>query len=123
MESKRQQKFSKLIQKDLSDIFQREIPDILNGNFVTVTVVRISPDLSSTRVYCSVLLAKQPEEIIKNLNANKSAIRNILGRRIRNQVRIVPHLFFFLDDTGEQASHMDRLISGLDIPPEKEDQE
>ena len=74
MESKRQQKFSKLILKDLSDIFQREIPDILNGNFVTITVVRISPDLSSTRVYCSVLLAPNPAEVIKNLNANKSAI-------------------------------------------------
>lgn len=118
MESKRQQKFSKLIQKDLSEIFQRDGAEFLMGNFLTITVVRMSPDLGTAKVYCSVLLAKEPDTIVKNLNINKSPIRNLLGRRIKNQVRVIPDLIFYVDDTGEHASNMDRLISGLDIPDE-----
>lgn len=122
MESKRQQKFSKLIQKDLSEIFQRDISDLLEGNFVTITVVRMSPDLGVAKVYCSILIAPDPKKIVKTLNENKSVIRNILGRRIKNQVRVIPDLIFFMDDTGEHAADMDKLISGLDIPEPSEDE-
>ena len=121
MESKRQQKFARLIQKDLSDIFQREVPSMLEGAFLTVTTVRISPDLGTARVYCSVLAHKEPETLLKNINNEKSKVRNLLGQRIKNQARIIPDLIFFLDRTGEEAANMDSLISKLNIPPAPEE--
>lgn len=86
---------------------------------MTVTIVRMSPDLGTARVYCSVMMHSDPETLIKEINENKAQMRNILGRKIKNQVRVIPDLFFFLDTTGEEASRMDNLISGLDIPSEE----
>ncbi|MDO6437697.1 ribosome-binding factor A [Cyclobacterium sp. 1_MG-2023] len=124
MESKRQQKYSKLIQKELGEIFQKEGRPIVGKAMVTVTRVLMSPDLGLAKINLSFLLA-EPAELIDIVDDNKSQIRKFLGRRIGKSVRIIPELAFFLDESAAYAQHMDGVISKLDIPeaPEKEDEE
>ncbi|GAB2543784.1 30S ribosome-binding factor RbfA [Spirosoma aerophilum] len=117
MESKRQQKVSRQLQKDLSEIFQREVPHLFNGAFITVTSVRISPDLSVARVYLSFLATKNKQLLLETIQEKGKTLRQHLGDRVRHQLRIVPELHFFLDDTADYADKMDKLFSGLDIPP------
>ena len=123
MESKRQQKVARQLQKDLSEIFQRELPHLFSNAFITVTNVRISPDLSVARVYLSFLLAKNKELLLESIQEKGKVVRQHLGERVRHQLRIVPELQFFLDDTAEYADKMDRLFAGLDIPPAPADDE
>ncbi|GAB3734631.1 30S ribosome-binding factor RbfA [Spirosoma lituiforme] len=117
MESKRQQKVSRQLQKDLSEIFQREVPHLFNGAFITVTSVRVSPDLSVARVYLSFLATKNKNLLLETIQEKGKVLRQHLGDRVRHQLRIVPELHFFLDDTAEYADKMDKLFSGIDIPP------
>lgn len=120
MESKRQQKFSRQIQKDLSDIFQKELKGAFGNSFITITEVKVSPDLSQAKSYLSMMLTKDKEGLLDEIRDKTKQIRNILASKIRHQVRIIPELQFFLDDTAEYAAKMDALISNLDIPPLKE---
>lgn len=113
----RQQKFSRLIQKELSDIFQRDQRGVLDNAFVTIVDVRVSPDLSLAKVYISMMLAKNKKGVLDKLDFRKKEIRKALGDRIRNQARIIPELAFFIDETQENAQRMDDLIKGLNIPP------
>lgn len=124
MESKRQQKYSKLIQKELGEIFQKEGRPIVGKAMVTVTRVLMSPDLGLAKINLSFLLA-EPAELIEKVDDNKRQIRKFLGRRIGKSVRIIPELAFFLDESAAYAQHMDGVISKLDIPeaPEKESEE
>jgi ribosome-binding factor A len=121
MESKRQQKFGRQIQKDLSDIFQKDFRDIFGRGMVTITDVKVSPDLSIARCYLSFLLVDKPQEIVDALNERQKAIRNVLAGKIRHQVRIIPYLSFYLDDTAEYAAKIDALFEGLVIPPATDD--
>lgn len=113
----RQQKFSRLIQKELSDIFQRDQRGFLGNAFVTLMDVKVSPDLSVARVYIGMALVKDKTALLERLELHKKEIRKALGERIRNQARIIPALAFYLDDTGDQAERMDNLIKNLNIPP------
>ena len=122
MESKRQQKFGRQIQKDLSEIFQKDFKEITGKGMMTITDVKVSPDLSSARVYLSFLLVEQPLQIVQALEENNKSIRNVLANKIRHQVRIIPHLSFFLDDTAEYAAKIDALFEGLVIPPASDDE-
>lgn len=122
MESKRQQKYSKLIQKELGDIFQRESRSLIGNAMVTVTRVLVSPDLSLARVNLSFLNANK-QELFDKINEAKKSIRGNLGRRIGKTARIVPELAFFLDDSAAYAQHIDNVISELDIPEAPEDEE
>ncbi len=117
MESKRQQKVARQLQKDLGEIFQREVPHLFNGAFITVTSVRVSPDLSVARIYLSFLATKDKALLLDTIRENSRTIRQHLGERVRHQLRIVPDLSFFLDDTAEYAEKMDKLFAGLEIPP------
>ncbi len=112
----RQQKFSRLIQKELSDIFQRDQRGFLGNAFVTLMDVKVSPDLSVARVYIGMALVKDKTALLERLELHKKEIRKALGERIRNQARIIPALAFYLDDTGDQAERMDNLIKNLNIP-------
>lgn len=123
MESKRQQKFSRLIQKELADIFQREVPHLFGGAFISVSTVRVSPDLGLARTYLSVMMAPNPQEVLLEVRLNAKTIRHHLAQRIKNQVRIIPELTFYLDDSAEYAANMDKLFSGLEIPPAPEEDE
>ena len=117
MESKRQQKVARQLQKDLSEIFQREVPHLFNGAFITVTSVKISPDLSVARVYLSFLATKNKELLLETIQEKSKVLRQLLGDRVRHQLRIVPDVSFFIDDTVEYADKMDKLFQGIDIPP------
>lgn len=121
MESKRQQKFAKLIQKELAEIFQREVSHLFNGAYVSVGTVRVSPDLGVARVYLSLLLAQNGKEQIDEIRSNTKTIRHHLAQRIKNQVRSIPELVFYLDDSAEYAARMDKIISDLAIPPATDD--
>lgn len=114
----RQQKFSRLIQKELSDIFQRDKRGILDNTLLTITDVKVSPDLSIARVYLSMMLAKDKEKVLEKVNLNKKEIRKALGEKIGKQVRIVPDIVFFIDEVEERAQRIDDIIKNLNIPPE-----
>ena len=122
MESKRQQKFARLLQKELAEVFQRDVPHLLNGAYISISTVRTSPDLGVVKVYLSLLLAKDAKATMATVRENTKAIRHALAQRIKNQVRVIPELIFFLDDSAEYAAKMDKIISDLDIPaPSEED--
>lgn len=123
MDSKRQQKFSRQIQKDLSEIFQKDMRNTFGNAFITITDVKVTPDLSIARIYLSFMLANDKQGLMQEIREKSKQIRGVLGQRIRHQARIIPDLEFFLDDTAEYAAKMDRLISSLDIPPLKEGEE
>jgi len=119
MDSKRQHKYSKLILRDLAEIFQHDFRDSFGPAFVTLTGVEVSPDLAIASVHVSVLPNSEQDQVMEVLDFRKSHIRGKLGRRIGKQARIVPDLRFFLDETEENASEMDKLFKGLHIPPEE----
>lgn len=123
MESKRQQKVGRQIQKDLGDIFQREAQHLVNGAFVTVTGVRMTPDLGIARAYLSFLPEKKKDLLFEGIQENVRFIRQKLGERVRHQLRIVPELQFYLDDTAEYAAKMDALFANIVIPPAEDSKE
>lgn len=114
MESTRQKKISRQLQKDLSEIFQLEGRTLFGTSFVSVTVVRVSPDLSVARVYVSVFGVKDKEALLDTINQQGYAVRKKLALRVRNQMRRVPELKFFLDDSVDYAQNIDTLLKGDD---------
>jgi ribosome-binding factor A len=122
MESKRQQKFARLIQKELAEIFQRECSHLFPGAYISVSGVRVSPDLGVAKVHLSLLLNPNGRDLLQEIKAQSKTLRHEMAKRIRNQVRVIPELIFYLDDTAEYAAKMDKIINELDIPSEsKED--
>ena len=109
METTRQNKIARLIQKELSEIFLLQTKS-MPGVLVSVRIVRISPDMSYARVYLSVFPSDRSEEIVKNINANMKSIRFELGNRVRHQLRIIPELKFFVDDSLDYAEKIDELL-------------
>ena len=114
--STRQLKFAKLIQKEISDIFQRDKRGILDNAFITVADVKVSPDLGVAKIYISMMLAKDKQATLEKIQARKGEIRKALGDKIRKQVRVIPELIFYLDEVEENAQRMDSLINNLNIP-------
>ena len=119
MESQRQLKFARLIQKDLSEIFARDLHEITGNAMVTITAVKVSPDLGVASVYLSFMLAKNQQMLMDDISDNNKKIRQILAAKIRNQVRVIPELRFFIDDTAEEAAKIEKLLSSLNIPKEE----
>ena len=101
METTRQQKIAKQIQKDAADIFQKEGAQIVRGALVTVTAVRVSPDFSYAKIYVSIFPFEQSGEVMQRLEHQNWFIRRALGQRLRNQLKNVPEIQFFLDDSLE----------------------
>ncbi len=116
----RQQKFARLIHKEISDILQRDKRGMLHNAFVTVADVRVSPDLGVAKIYISMMLQKDKKAVLEKLNQHKGEIRKALGDRIRNQARIIPELVFFIDEVEENAQRIEELIRNLHIPPATE---
>lgn len=117
MESKRQLKYAKLIQEEMSAIFQKEAKNFLGNIFLTITIVKMSPDLSFAKVYISLIEQKNRQANFDLLIEHKSEIRKYLGNRIGKQVRIIPEFAFVLDETEERAARMDSILAQLNIPP------
>jgi ribosome-binding factor A len=109
-ESTRQKKVSRLIQKDIAGILTLKVGEIVPGKIVSVTKVRITPDLSIARVYLSFFPSDNQEEDIKAMQANTGKIRFELGQKVRSQLRIVPELVFYLDDSQDYIDKIDKLL-------------
>ena len=109
MESTRQKKISSLIQQELSLLFQRKSNEFLN-KIITVTVVRVSPDLGYAKVFISIFPEEKKEEVFEMIELKTANIRYELGNKIRNQVRKIPELQFFIDDSLEYAAKIDQLL-------------
>jgi len=110
MASLRQQKVSRLLQRDLGEIFQRESRNYFGGVLMTVTTVRISPDLSFAKVYLSIFPSDNKEEVMLAVNKRSKEVRHLLGQRVRHQLRIVPQLHFIIDDSLDYAERIDALL-------------
>ncbi|MCJ0741602.1 MULTISPECIES: 30S ribosome-binding factor RbfA [Pedobacter] len=113
MESKRQQKFAGLLQEELAAIFQREGSAYLPNTLVTITKVRVSPDLAVAKVYLSFLNTDNTRLSVATVNAHANEIRYKLGARIRHQARTIPTLSFFVDDTNEYVERMDQIFDKI----------
>jgi len=110
MSSTRQNKIERLLQKDLGDIFQKGTTTLFKGKMITVTKVRISPDLSSARAYLSLFPVEDKKEFIDYINTIEGQIRFDLGKRVRHQLRKVPSLSFFVDDSLDYIDNIDKLL-------------
>ena len=109
MQETRQNKIARLLQKELSLIFQQQTR-AMHGTMVSVTRTKISPDLSICTAYLSIFPSEKGEEILNNINANVKGIRYELGTKVRNQLRIVPELRFFIDDSLDYIDRIDELL-------------
>lgn len=109
MESTRQAKIARLLQKELSEIFRRETA-AMRGVLVSVSAVRVSPDLSIARAYLSIFPSDKAEEILKNINHNTKTIRFELAKILRYQLRKTPELSFFIDDSLDYIEHIDNIL-------------
>jgi ribosome-binding factor A len=123
MESKRQQKFAGVIQKDLAEIFQREAANLLPNVMVTITKVRVTSDLAIARVYLSFFNSTNNVLALNTIKAHAGEIRYKLGNRIKDQARIVPQLEFFVDDTNEYVERMDKIFDKISKEPRQPDEE
>ena len=120
METTRQLKFARLVQKELAEIFQQDKKNLVVHNMVSITRVEVSPDFSVAKAYLSFVMDKDKQEIFDKINDHKREIRGLLGRRIGKQVRIVPELVFYLDNSAEHAAKIQSLFKNLYIPPADE---
>ena len=109
METTRQNKIARLLQKELSEIFLLQTK-AMPGVLVSGSAVRISPDMSIARVYLSIFPSDKSEEMVKNINNNMKSIRFELGTRVRHQLRIIPELKFFVDDSLDYIEKIDALL-------------
>lgn len=123
MEGTRQQKIAKQIQKDLSDIFQKDKWGLFNKKLVSISEVKVTQDLSIARIYLSMMMVEDRNALIEKINEHKSEIRKLLGNRIGKQMRKVPDIEFYNDELEERAARIDKLIDSLNIPPAENDSE
>lgn len=110
MESQRQQKISRLLQRDLGDILQRDMNNLGLGAMLTVTKVSVTSDLSLAKVYVSLLAADDHEKVITNLNKHSREVRYVLGQRVKNQLRVIPSLQFIEDDSLDYLENIERIL-------------
>ena len=110
MDGKRLEKVNRLIQKELGDIFQKELKPKVPMLMITVTHVNVTTDLSYARVYLSIFGVEDKKKVVVEVNENARAIRGLLGNRIRHQMRVVPELRFFEDDSLDYIENIDNLL-------------
>jgi ribosome-binding factor A len=123
MESKRQQKFAGVIQQDLATIFHREGNSYLPNTMVTITKVRVTPDLAIARIFLSFFNNTNTQLALQTVKSHASEIRYKLGARIKDQVRIIPQLEFFIDDTNEYVDRMDKIFDKISREERQKDAE
>ncbi|PID94338.1 MAG: ribosome-binding factor A [Bacteroidetes bacterium] len=111
MENTRQQKIARLIQKEMANILREDAKGYTIDSMVTVTKVAVSRDFSSAKIYLSIFATLEKEEVIKNLNKHKREIRYALGQRVKRQLRAVPEILFFEDDSLDYVDNINRLLN------------
>lgn len=117
MDSTRQQKYNRLFQKEMGDLFQKDGRSFYGTAFVTVTNVRVSPDLGVANIHLSVYGVKDAAAVIEQIKKHTKEIRHLLGNSIRHQARIIPELRFFLDDSLNYVEKMEKLFKDINTPP------
>lgn len=110
MESTRQKKVSRLIQKELADIFLKKNNEFAPGKLVSITVVRVSPDLSYAKVFLSIFPSTNQDDVLTAIKDHTTKIRFELGQKVRTQLRIVPEIAFHIDDSLDYIDNIDKLL-------------
>ncbi len=110
MQERRLSKIARLVQKELAELFRENTQANARGVIISVTNVRPTPDLSQCKVYLSIFPSNKSEEILNEIKQKKSVIRGDLGRRLASQLRVIPDLIFFLDDSLDYIDHIDELL-------------
>ena len=110
MESTRQKKVSRLIQKEMAELIMRKNNEIAPGKLISVTVVRVSPDLSFARIFLSVFPSGDREQVLATVRDFIPKLRYELGQKVRTQLRIVPEIAFFIDDSLDYIDNIDKLL-------------
>ncbi len=110
MATTRQNKIARLIQKDIASLFQNQIKNIYPGGMITVTVVRVSPDLALAKVYVSIFPSNKSKEILVYLQENARFFRHQLAQILKNQLRKMPELAFYLDDSLDYIENIENLL-------------
>ena len=122
MDSTRQNKVARLLQKELGEIFQRESMNLFRGALISVTVVRVAPDLSFAKVFVSIFApSKDEQELFKSIQDNSKKIRQLLAQKVAKQLRIIPELAFHIDDSIAYEENITRLLNSSNSK-EKENQ-
>ena len=122
METTRQNKVARLLQKELGEIFQRESMNMFRGALISVTVVRVAPDLSFAKVFVSIFApSKDEQELFKSIQDNTKRIRQMLAQKVAKQLRIIPELAFHVDDSIAYQENITRLLNSSNSK-EKENQ-
>jgi len=111
MASIRQNKVSGLIQKELGQIFQLHARDLCLGSMITVTTVRVTADLSYAKIYLSIFGTQDRDAVFKNINLNKNIIKNDMAQKIKKQIRVIPELEFYIDDSLDYAQKIEELLT------------
>jgi len=119
METTRQEKISRMLQKELGEIFLLYARE-LQGTLITVTSVRISPDLGIAHTHLSIFPGDKVKDVLAKVNADTKAVRYELGKRVRNQLRIVPALYFHVDDSLDYLENIDNLLKSDPPSPLKD---
>ncbi|MCR4919094.1 MAG: 30S ribosome-binding factor RbfA [Prevotella sp.] len=109
MQETRQNRIARLLQKELSELFQRQT-QMMHGTLVSVTKVKISPDLSICTAYLSIFPTEKAQALLENIQHNERTLRYDLGQRVRHQLRIIPELRFFQDDSLDYLDRIDQLL-------------
>jgi ribosome-binding factor A len=110
MDSTRQKKISRLVQKELGEIFRSEIREIVMGTMVSVTVARVTSDLSIAKIYLSIFPGEHKQEVFENICQNSATIRYMLGQRTGKQLRAIPELQFYIDDSLDYIDNIDKAL-------------
>lgn len=110
MDSTRQKKISRLIQKELSEVFQRDVREATLGTMVSVTTARVSPDLGLAKVYLSIFPGEQKATVFSAIKEHQVKIRHLLAQRVGKQLRVIPELHFYIDDSLDYLENIDRLL-------------
>lgn len=113
METTRQQKINRLIQKELGEIFQKDTRQ-MSGVLISVSAVRVSPDLGLAKVYLSIFPSEKGKELLQNIKLNAKAVRFDLGQKVGKQLRVIPELAFYLDDSLDYLENIDKLLGSID---------
>lgn len=121
-ESKRQKQVGQLINEEMSDIFQREGLNVVNGGLVSISKVSMTPDLLEARIYLSLFKFDDPQAFIDEMTARSGELRGTLGNRLKNQLRRIPELKFFNDDTLDYVFKMEGIFKKLDEEREAREQ-
>jgi ribosome-binding factor A len=119
MENTRQNKIAKLLEHDLANIFQHIAQDEYKGTLISITKINVTSDLGIARINFSVFPTNKSQEVLDYFNENSPTIRGELGNKIKNQLRRVPELTYYLDDTLDYIDNIDKLLKGQGENPIK----